>query len=86
MVAFFAFCFSMHVKLFWQRILSKIYMPPTSSYYVYITFLGYTALPFLGNTTIYLYPAAFFLVFYIIAVVLKWNLSVSVLSVYGITI
>jgi hypothetical protein len=49
---------------------------------VYITFLGYTALPFLGNTTVFLYPAGFF----IASLLMKWNLSVSVLHMYGITV
>jgi hypothetical protein len=53
---------------------------------VYITFLGYTALPFLGNTTVFLYPAGFFIAFYVASLLMKWNLSVSVLHMYGITV
>lgn len=53
------------------------------SYYVYITFLGYSALPFLKKTVALLYPIAGFIVVYFIAVLFQWNISLAVFEFYG---
>lgn len=42
-------------------------------YYVYITFLGYTALPSITNTTAILTTALPLALLYIISVPMKWN-------------
>ncbi|XP_062384500.1 protein unc-50 homolog [Sardina pilchardus] len=44
-------------------------------YYVYITFLGYNALPFLKNTVVLLYPFAVLGLLYILSVCLGWNFT-----------
>ncbi|KAG8452184.1 hypothetical protein GDO86_004105 [Hymenochirus boettgeri] len=44
-------------------------------YYIYITFLGYSALPFLKNTVVLLYPFPALVLLYILSLVLKWNFT-----------
>ncbi|KAK2856904.1 hypothetical protein Q5P01_005639 [Channa striata] len=44
-------------------------------YYLYITFLGYNALPFLKNTVVLLYPFALLGLIYILSVSLGWNFT-----------
>uniref|UniRef100_A0A8C5BIW4 Unc-50-like protein n=1 Tax=Gadus morhua TaxID=8049 RepID=A0A8C5BIW4_GADMO len=44
-------------------------------YYLYITFLGYNALPFLKNTVVLLYPFALLALLYILSVSLGWNFT-----------
>lgn len=51
-------------------------------YYVYITFLGYSALPFLKNTVILLYPFALLILLYVLSVALRWNLTSGLCSFY----
>ncbi|XP_071495345.1 protein unc-50 homolog [Diadema antillarum] len=52
-------------------------------YYIYITFLGYSALPFLRRTVALLYPP-FLTLFclYLLSVILGWNISRSVIYFY----
>ncbi|XP_049610815.1 protein unc-50 homolog isoform X1 [Syngnathus scovelli] len=45
------------------------------SYYLYITFLGYNALPFLKNTVVLLYPFAPLALLYILSISLGWNFT-----------
>lgn len=51
-------------------------------YYIYITFLGYTALPILKNTHIFLYPITFIFIFYIATITAGWNISRTAMSFY----
>ncbi|XP_072039891.1 protein unc-50 homolog B-like [Amphiura filiformis] len=52
-------------------------------YYIYITFLGYSALPFLRRTIILLYPPFLVLVTcYLFTVIFKWNISRQVMCFY----
>jgi len=51
-------------------------------YYVYITFLGYTALPILKNTHIFLYPFTFLFIFYVATVTAGWNISQTAMNFY----
>ncbi|MEE6470474.1 hypothetical protein FKM82_008980 [Ascaphus truei] len=44
-------------------------------YYIYITFLGYSALPFLKNTVILLYPFALLVLLYVLSLALGWNFT-----------
>lgn len=44
-------------------------------YYIYITFLGYSALPFLKNTRSILFPITAVLLIYILSLVFNWNFS-----------
>eukprot|EP01147_Barroeca_monosierra_P007852 gene7852-9967_t len=54
------------------------------SQYTYITFLGYSALPFLKNTQAFLYPMVPVLVICFLSTLFQWNISVSVLRAYGL--
>ncbi|XP_043928122.1 protein unc-50 homolog [Protopterus annectens] len=51
-------------------------------YYVYITFLGYSALPFLKNTVILLYPFALLILLYVLSLALRWNFTSGLCSFY----
>ncbi|VDN51005.1 unnamed protein product [Dracunculus medinensis] len=51
-------------------------------YYIYISFLGYTALPILKNTHIFFYPITFLFIFYIATVTAGWNISISAMDFY----
>ncbi|XP_036396052.1 protein unc-50 homolog isoform X2 [Megalops cyprinoides] len=44
-------------------------------YYIYITFLGYSALPFLKNTVVLLYPFALLGLLYVLSLCLGWNFT-----------
>jgi hypothetical protein len=51
-------------------------------YYVYITFLGYTALPILRNTQVFLYPITFIFIFFVATVSAGWNISQTAMDFY----
>jgi len=51
-------------------------------YYIYITFLGYTALPILKNTHIFLYPITFIFIFFVATVSAGWNVSITAMDFY----
>ncbi|XP_046853488.1 protein unc-50 homolog [Xenia sp. Carnegie-2017] len=51
-------------------------------YYGYITFLGYSALPFLQKTVVLLYPVPLLLVLYILTIVYSCNIGHEVLDFY----
>eukprot|EP00035_Acanthoeca_spectabilis_P022790 m.445793 g.445793 ORF g.445793 m.445793 type:complete len:248 (+) comp19277_c0_seq1:95-838(+) len=53
-------------------------------YYVYITFVGYNALPFLHRTVLLLYPGLIAVAVYFVALLLNWNISRSVFRYYGL--
>jgi len=52
------------------------------AYYHYITFLGYSALPFLENSVFFLYPVGVFILGYILLLLANVNCSVLALSIY----
>jgi len=51
-------------------------------YYIYITFLGYSALPFLKNTRTLLFPMSAVVLIYILSLALNWNFSWIMCSFY----
>ncbi|XP_036118064.1 protein unc-50 homolog [Molossus molossus] len=51
-------------------------------YYIYVTFLGYSALPFLKNTVILLYPFAPLILLYGLSLALGWNFTRTLCSFY----
>uniref|UniRef100_A0A8D0HYD8 Unc-50 inner nuclear membrane RNA binding protein n=1 Tax=Sus scrofa TaxID=9823 RepID=A0A8D0HYD8_PIG len=51
-------------------------------YYIYVTFLGYSALPFLKNTVILLYPFAPLILLYGLSLALGWNFTHMLCSFY----
>ncbi|ESO93914.1 hypothetical protein LOTGIDRAFT_153387 [Lottia gigantea] len=52
-------------------------------YYIYITFLGYSALPFLKNTRTLLYPITALLLVYTLSLILNWNFSRGLSNFYS---
>jgi len=52
------------------------------SYYFYITFLGYSALPFLENSVYFLYPVGGLIIGYIVVLISNVNCTVMALSLY----
>jgi len=53
-----------------------------AGHYVFVTFLGYDALPFLVHTELFLYPIGLFIILYIISLVFGFNASMTVLGWY----
>ncbi|XP_038613193.1 protein unc-50 homolog [Tachyglossus aculeatus] len=51
-------------------------------YYVYVTFLGYSALPCLKNTVVLLYPYAALALLYGLSLLLRWNFTRALCSFY----
>jgi len=51
-------------------------------YYLYITFLGYTALRFLKNTHVFLYPFTFLFIAYVVTITIGWNIQMSMMHFY----
>ncbi|XP_023242907.1 protein unc-50 homolog A-like [Centruroides sculpturatus] len=55
-------------------------------YYIYITFLGYSALPILRNTQILLYPMIVTFLLYIISLITGWNACIAIMDFYKLRI
>eukprot|EP01098_Paradermamoeba_levis_P009895 TRINITY_DN4141_c0_g1_i1.p1 TRINITY_DN4141_c0_g1~~TRINITY_DN4141_c0_g1_i1.p1 ORF type:complete len:249 (-),score=35.39 TRINITY_DN4141_c0_g1_i1:13-759(-) len=53
-----------------------------ASYYLYISFLGYSALPFLQNTLCFLYPIFLVFFLYFFSLILNFNMSIFVMNIY----
>ena len=53
-----------------------------SMYYVYITFLGYAALPFLHNCVVVLYPSVGVIIVYLMSLLTSFNMSQYTMSSY----
>jgi len=51
-------------------------------YYIYITFLGYSTLPFLKQTRLLLYPLTVLFLFYLLSAVIGWNISSTLCDFY----
>lgn len=51
-------------------------------YYWYITFLGFDTLPFLQDTSRFLYPIALSLLMFLVATLLRFNSTIFVLNIY----
>jgi hypothetical protein len=51
-------------------------------YYVYITFLGYSSLKILQKTKYFLYPIVPLVLFIVVTMVIKWNLTKSLMDFY----
>ncbi|KAJ8297618.1 hypothetical protein KUTeg_003311 [Tegillarca granosa] len=51
-------------------------------YYIYITFLGYSALPFLKNTRTLLFPLMGVVLIYILSLVFGWNFTTGMCDFY----
>ncbi|XP_055902895.1 protein unc-50 homolog [Eupeodes corollae] len=51
-------------------------------YYVYITFLGYNCIPHLKNTRLLLIPLPIVFLFYLMTMIIGWNVTVSFIMFY----
>ncbi|KAH0624630.1 hypothetical protein JD844_032288 [Phrynosoma platyrhinos] len=51
-------------------------------YYIYVTFLGYSALPFLKNTVVLLYPFALLILLYVVSLAMGWNFTKALCVFY----
>lgn len=51
-------------------------------YYIYITFLGYSALPILENTQVLLYPLLVLLLLYVVMLIAGYNICLHVIYFY----
>jgi len=67
---------------FLSTLLSDLLYAIGFAYYYYITFLGYTALPFLHNTQTFLYPVGIFFILFVIGVLCGFNATVFVMNIY----
>ncbi|WAQ99049.1 UNC50-like protein, partial [Mya arenaria] len=67
---------------FFGRIFGNTLWLLAISYYIYITFLGYSALPFLKNTRTMLFPVTAVLVIYLLSLILSWNFSQGLRDFY----
>lgn len=61
--------------LFISRLFGNTLWLIAIGYYIYITFLGYSALPFLKNTRSLLYPMTALAMVYILSLAFGWNFS-----------
>ncbi|XP_029649896.1 protein unc-50 homolog [Octopus sinensis] len=61
--------------LFLSRLFGNTLWLVAIGYYVYITFLGYSALPFLKNTRSLLYPMTLLVFVYFLSLIAGWNFS-----------
>uniref|UniRef100_A0A1I7Z5T7 Protein unc-50 n=1 Tax=Steinernema glaseri TaxID=37863 RepID=A0A1I7Z5T7_9BILA len=69
---------------FFSRLLGNSIWFAAVIYYIYITFLGYTALPILQKTHVFLYPITFIFIFYVATVCAGWNISRTAMDFYHI--
>jgi hypothetical protein len=51
-------------------------------YYIYITFLGFSNLPQLRSTRIFLYPLTLLIFTYLVTLLLGWNISTTLMNFY----
>lgn len=51
-------------------------------YYIYITFLGYSALPILQGTQVLLYPLTALFLTYLLSLITGWSISYTVMEFY----
>ncbi|GLV37607.1 Unc50 RNA binding protein [Carabus blaptoides fortunei] len=67
---------------FISRFLGNTFWLIAVTYYVYITFLGYSSLPILQRTHLTLIPVPFVILIYVITLVTGWNISKTVMEFY----
>ncbi|KAI9096608.1 UNC-50 [Phlyctochytrium arcticum] len=65
------------ISLFFGNLLYLV----ATSYYVYITFLGYSALPFLKNPALFLYPIGILVILFCLSI-FGYNISKHILDMY----
>ena len=68
--------------LYFDMVLGNTLWLIAIGYYIYITFLGYSALPILKNTKYILVPMTVLFLIYIVSIMTRWNITVTVLTFY----
>lgn len=68
---------------FFGRLLGNTFWLVAIGYYIYITFLGFSTLPFLKKTQMFLYPMTLIVLLYILAIVIGWNFTAYLCSFYA---
>ncbi|KAK3798779.1 hypothetical protein RRG08_040611 [Elysia crispata] len=61
--------------MFFSRFFGNTFWLVALGYYIYITFLGYSALPYLKNTRVLLFPMSAVILVYILSLFINWNFS-----------
>lgn len=76
--------FSGLIKQDWliSRFLGNTIWLMALSYYIYITFLGYNCIPFLKNTRVILAPLTLVFLFYIVTLIIGWNVTITFMNFY----
>ncbi|XP_011185523.1 protein unc-50 homolog [Zeugodacus cucurbitae] len=67
---------------FFSRLLGNTFWLCALSYYIYITFLGYNCIPHLKNTRLILIPLPIIFLFYLVTVIIGWNVTISFINFY----
>lgn len=63
-------------------LLANVMYAVAFTYYLYVTFLGYDALPFLQNTTVFLYPIAIVGIVFLLACLFNFNICRFTMTSY----
>lgn len=67
---------------FVPRLVANLLYALAFSYYFYVTFLGYGILPFLQNTTVFLYPVGVIAVVFALTLLARVNVARAVMQSY----
>lgn len=67
---------------FVSRLLGNTIWLMALCYYVYITFLGYNCITFLKNTRFILAPLTLIVLFYIVTLIIGWNVTQTFMNFY----
>lgn len=67
---------------FFSMLLSNALFAVVCCYYCYVTWLGYSALPFLKNTQNFLLPAFPLVLLFLICIICRWNVAMAILNLY----
>jgi len=67
---------------FFSRLFGNTLWLIAISYYIYITFLGYSSLPFLKKTQVLLYPLTVVFLLYFLSIIIGWNFSSGLCRFY----
>ncbi|KAK2166518.1 hypothetical protein LSH36_38g03043 [Paralvinella palmiformis] len=67
---------------FFGRFVGNTFWLVAIGYYIYITFLGYSSLPFLKKTQAFLYPLTILFLIYLLSIIVGWNFSMWLCDFY----
>ncbi|XP_055387589.1 protein unc-50 homolog [Condylostylus longicornis] len=70
------------LDFFISRLFGNTFWLLALGYYIYITFLGYNCIPHLKNTRLILIPLPILFLFYLISIIIGWNVTVSFIMFY----